>query len=49
MEPRLALDLIVFRIDRFVVDVSEIATQAPHLLQQAVLRVRHQFAIAPIP
>ena len=49
VEPRLASRIVVLRIDRFVVDVHEVATQARDLLQQAALSLGHQLPVALIP
>ena len=49
MEPRLASRVVVFGIDRFVVDVRKVATQPPDLLDEPVLSIGHQLAIALIP
>ena len=49
MEPRLTSGVVVFRIDRFVVHVGEVATEARDLLQEPALSNCHQFAIALIP
>jgi hypothetical protein len=49
MEPRLTGPVVVFGIDRFVVDVRKVATQPRDLLDNPVLSIGHQFAIALIP
>ena len=49
VEPRLASCVVVLGIDRFVVDMRKVATEARDLLHQAALSVGHQFSIALIP
>jgi hypothetical protein len=49
VQPRLTRDLIVPGLDRFVVDVRKVATEARDLLHEPLLGIRHQFAIALIP
>jgi len=49
VEPRLASCIVVLLIDRFVVDMREVATQARDLLHQAALSVGHQLPVALIP
>ena len=41
MQPGLPGRIIVLRLDRFVVDVREVAAEPVHFLDQAPLRVRH--------
>ena len=49
MEPRLTSDVVVSGLDRFVVDVRKMATEARDLLHEPVLSIGHQFEIALIP
>jgi hypothetical protein len=49
VQPRLAGCIVVPGVNRFVVDVRKVATQAGDLLHQAALSLRHELPIAPIP
>ena len=49
MEPCLASCVVMLGVDRFVVDMRKVATEARDLLHQTVLSVGHQLSIALIP
>ena len=49
VEPCLARCVVMLGVDRFVVDMRKVATEARDLLHQAALSVGHQFSIALIP
>ena len=49
VEPCLARCVVMLGVDRFVVDMRKVATEARDLLHEAALSVGHQFSIALIP
>jgi hypothetical protein len=49
VEPCLARCVVMLGVDRFVVDMGKVSTEARDLLHQAALSAGHQFSIALIP
>jgi hypothetical protein len=49
VQPRLASCVVVLGVNRFVVDMRKVATQAGDLLHEAALSLGHEFSIALIP
>jgi GrpB-like predicted nucleotidyltransferase (UPF0157 family) len=49
MQPRLAGGVIMLDIDRFVMDMGEVASQSSDLLPQMIFGRRHEFPVASIP
>ena len=49
VQPRLARCVVMFRLNRFVVDVRKMAAQAYHLLHEPALSLDHEIPKAFIP